>query len=281
MRSPKSTLASLVLVSLTLGLLLLTPPTVLAQYAISTVAGGGPNNLAARQASIGFPGGIARDSAGNTYVADSYSSDILKVDSSGNVTVVAGNGTLGYSGDGAAATSAALSNPESVFLDSSDNIFIADTGNSLIRVVNTGTALITIAGTVIPPGDIQTVAGIFYQGNGQDGCVYSGDGGPATSAQLCNPYGVFVDAAGDIFIADTFNEAIREVLATGTINTVAGIGNGMFCPQMGAPRPARCSTFPRECSLTAPEIFSWPTQITTASAWSIPALPKLRLLESS
>jgi trimeric autotransporter adhesin len=233
MRSPKITLA-LLLASLTPGLLLLTPQALLAQYDISTVAGGGPNALAALKTSIGYPGMVARDTAGNTYIADSYASDILKIDTAGNATVVAGNGTVGYSGDGGAATSAALSNPEGLFLDSADNIFIADTGNSLIRVVNTGSTQITIAGTVIPPGDIQTVAGTYYMGNGQDGCVYSGDGGPAASAQLCDPYGVFVDGAGNIFIADTFNEAIREVAATsGTINTVAG--NGNFCADPTTP----------------------------------------------
>ena len=210
-----------------LALILFAPQLLLAQYAISTVAGGGPNNLAALKASIGYPVGVAFDTAGNTYIADSYSSDVLKVDTSGNVTVVAGNGTSGYSGDGGPATSGALNNPEGLFVDGSGNIFIADTGNGIIRVVNTGTTQITVANTVIPPGDIQTVAG-SYQLNLLNGCIYAGDGKPATSAQLCDPYGVFVDAAGDIFIADTSNERIREVAASnGTISTVAG--NGTFC----------------------------------------------------
>jgi hypothetical protein len=89
-------------------LVLFAPRLLLAQYAVSTVAGGGPNNVAALKASIGYPGSIVFDAAGNSYIADSYSSHILKVDSAGTLTVVAGNGTVGYSGDGGPATSAAL-----------------------------------------------------------------------------------------------------------------------------------------------------------------------------
>jgi trimeric autotransporter adhesin len=187
---------------------LFAPQILFAQYAISTVAGGGPNNLTALSASIGYPGSIAFDTAGNAYIADSYSSQIFKVSTAGTLTLVAGNGTFGYSGDGGPATSAALSGPEGVFVDSAGNIFIADSDNSVIREV------------VAASGNIQTVAG-----NGKPG--YSGDGGPATSAQLDDPFGIFVDGAGDIFIADTDNAAIREVVG-GTIQTVAG--NGTICP---------------------------------------------------
>ena len=105
------------LVSVALVLVLFAPPALLAQYAISTVAGGGPNNLTALSASIGYPGSIAFDSAGNAYIADSNSSHIFKVDTTGNLTVVAGNGTFGYSGDGELATNAALNHPVGVFVD--------------------------------------------------------------------------------------------------------------------------------------------------------------------
>lgn len=192
---PKSFLVALALV-------LFTPQFLLAQYAVSTVAGGGPNNLAALSASIGYPGSIALDATGNTFIADSYSSHILKVDTAGTLTVVAGNGTVGYSGDGDPATSAALNHPEGVFVDTAGNIFIADTDNSVIREVAASN------------GNITTVAG-----NGKAG--YSGDGGPATSAQLDDPYSVFVDSAGNIFIADTDNCVIRKV-SGGTISTYAG-----------------------------------------------------------
>ena len=184
------------------ALVLFAPHTLLAQYNISTVAGGGPKNLAALSASIGYPGNVALDEAGNAYISDSYSSRVLKVDTTGNVTVVAGNGTRGYSGDGGPATSAALNGPESVVVDATGNIFIADTENSVIREVTASN------------GNITTVAG-----NGSPG--YSGDGGPATGAQLYDPYGVFVDGSGNIFIADTDNCLIRKV-SGGNISTVAG-----------------------------------------------------------
>jgi hypothetical protein len=183
-------------------IVLLTPGILQAQYAISTIAGGGPNNLAELNAAIGYAGSVVLDAAGNTYIADSYSNHIFKVDTTGNLTIVAGNGSRGYSGDGGPATSAALNGPEGVFVDASGNIFIADTDNSVIREVTASN------------GNIATVAG-----NGNAG--YSGDGGPATSAQLYDPYGVFVDSAENIYIADTDNCLIREVSA-GAITTVAG-----------------------------------------------------------
>jgi hypothetical protein len=187
------------------ALLSITPQLSQAQYAISTVAGGGPNNLAELSASIGYPAGIAFDTAGNTYIADPYSSHIFEVNATtGILTVVAGNGTLGYSGDGGPAISAALNAPEGVFLDSSNNIFIADTGNCLIREVTGGT--------------ISTVAG---DASVLNPCGYGGDGGPATAAQLYDPFGVFVDGSGNIFIADTDNCLVREV-SGGNISTVAG-----------------------------------------------------------
>lgn len=198
MRSPR-----LAFMSIALLVALGSPQFSHAQFSITTVAGGGPNNLSATHAGLGYPGGVVLDGAGNTYITDSYSSQVFKVDTSGNLTVVAGNGTAGYSGDGGPATSAALNGPEAVALDSSGNIFIADTANFIIREVAASS------------GTIQTIAG-----NGKEG--YSGDGGPATSAQLDDPYGVFVDGSGNIFIADTDNSIIREV-SNGVINTVAGI----------------------------------------------------------
>ena len=181
---------------------LFSPQSTYGQSSITTVAGGGPNNLLATHASLGYAGGLALDGAGNMYVADSYSSQIFKIDVSGNLTVVAGNGTMGYSGDGGAATSAAFNRPQGVAVDGSGNLFIADTDNFVVREV------------LASSGKIQTVAG-----NGEEG--YSGDGGPATRAELDDPFGVFVDGSGNIFIADTDNSIIRKV-SNGTIQTVAG-----------------------------------------------------------
>ena len=122
------------------------------------------------------------------------------------ISTVAGNGAAGYSGDGGAATIAGLNDPYGVALDAAGNLFIADSDNCCIREVNHATGVIT------------TVAG-----NGTAG--YSGDGGPATAAELYGPEGVALDAAGDLFIADCFNNCIREVnYATGVITTVAGNG---------------------------------------------------------
>lgn len=196
---------------------LFVPQVSFGQYNISTVAGGGPNSLPALQSGIGYAAKVVRDAGGNTYIADSdYSSQILKVSAAGTLTVAAGNGTVGYSGDGGPATSAALGRPEGVALDSSGNLYIADTANSVIRVVNMGTQSLTIGGVVIASGAIQIVAG-----NGTAG--YTGDGSAAVGAELSGPFGVFVDAQGNIFIADTENSVIREVVAsTGTIQTVAG-----------------------------------------------------------
>ena len=126
----------------------------------------------------------------------------------GTITTVAGiGGSSGYSGDGGVATSALLNYPFGVAVDTSGNIYIADSQNNVIRMVNVDTNIIT------------TVAGI----GGSIG--YSGDGGVATSAMLNYPYGAAIDAAGNIYIADYNNCAIRMVTkSTGIITTVAGTG---------------------------------------------------------
>ena len=244
-------------------LVLIVGAPVQAQHTITTVAGGGPNNQPALSSSIGEPSNVGRDGAGNFYIADSFSNRIFKVDPGGNLTIVAGNGGNGFSGDGGPATSAELWGPFGMFVDSAGNIFIADDYNSRIREVAAATGIIsTIAGSggqgyccdghpatnaeldqpidvfvdshgnifiadtfnnrirevVAATGVIQTVAG-----NGTAG--YSGDGGPATSAELFDPAGVFVDSAGNIFIADSSNDRVREVVAaTGVIKTIAGTG---------------------------------------------------------
>ncbi|MGB8783464.1 MAG: hypothetical protein WCD02_10105 [Terriglobales bacterium] len=208
MPSPKK----LALICIAVAIALCAPHVAFGQYTINSIAGGGPNGLPALQASFGYPESMAFDSVGNMYIAESYASQILEVSAStGTVTVVAGNGTVGYSGDGRPATSAALNQPEGVFVDGSGNIFIADTENSVIREVAAGT------------GKIQTVAGVSYDSSGGSACLSSGNGVPATTAYLCLPYSVFVDGSSNIFIADFGNSIIREVVAsTGNIQTVAG-----------------------------------------------------------
>ena len=195
------------------------------QHTITTVAGGIPNTITALRVGVGTPARVFKDSAGNLYISTMvvgdeglYGNVVYKVDPSGQLTTVAGNGTEGFSGDGGPATNAALSGPQGVYIDSAGNIFIADSLNDRIREVDAAT------------GIIHTVAG-----NGNFG--FSGDGGPATSAELHSPSGVFGDSAGNIFIADSGNERIREVVAaTGIIHTVAGNGNFGFSGD-GGPAP--------------------------------------------
>jgi uncharacterized protein (TIGR03437 family) len=173
---------------------------------ISTVAGNGTPGFSgdgglATAAQLDQPYAVAVDSAGNLYIADCWNHRIRKV-SNGVISTVAGNGTPGFSGDNGPATSAQLSDPAGVAVDSSGNLFIADMFSNRIRRVSNG-AITTVAG------------------NGTQG--FSGDNGPATSAQLSNPYAVAVDSAGNLYIADMANSRIRKV-SNGAITTVAGGG---------------------------------------------------------
>ena len=168
------------------------------------------------------PYGVALDASGNLYLADTSNNRIREVAAgTGIITTVAGNGTQSYSGDGGAATSAELNVPYGVAVDASGNLYIADTYNNRIREVAAGTGIIT------------TVAG-----NGTQS--YSGDGGAATSAELNYPYGVAVDASGNLYIADCYNSRIRKVAAgTGIITTVAGNGTAAYSGDGGAATSAK------------------------------------------
>jgi uncharacterized repeat protein (TIGR03803 family) len=160
------------------------------------------------------PEGVAVDATGNLFIADVGNQRIREVGTNGIITTVAGNGTWGYSGDGGAATNTELYYPAGVAVDSTGNLFIADMYNLRIREVGTNGIIITVAG------------------NGTQG--YSGDGGAATNAEMYSPEGVAVDATGNLFIADTDNEAIREVGTNGIITTVAGNGTYGFSGDGGA-----------------------------------------------
>jgi secreted PhoX family phosphatase len=144
----------------------------------------------------------------------------------GHIYTIAGNGTLGFSGDGGPATSAELSNPSGVTIDSAGNVIIADEFNERVRVVAAGAG--SFYGVPMTAGHIYTIAG-----NGTQG--YAGDGGPATSAKLSLPSAVAVDGSGNLVIADRLNARIRVVAAStgtfygipmtaGDIYTVAGNG---------------------------------------------------------
>ena len=158
-----------------------------------------------------YPVGVAVDSHGNVFVADSGDHRIYQFTVGGSVQTVAGTGTPGYNGDGILATNAELNNPQGVAVDGTGNLFIADSSNQCIRRVDAATAKITtVAGTC------NAVTGAGTQG-------FNGDNILATNAELNNPQGVAVDEAGNVFIADSWNYAIREVTAKdGLIHTVAG-----------------------------------------------------------
>jgi uncharacterized protein (TIGR03437 family) len=160
---------------------------------------------AATSAQINHPSGLLIDSAGNVYICDTFNDRIRKVTTDGNIATVAGSGSTGFAGDNGPALSAAFNNPEAIAIDAAGNLYVADGINNRIRKIATNGTITTVAGS-------STVGG------------YSGDGGPATSALLNHPRGVAVDGAGDIYIADTFNQRIRVVLPNGIIYTIAGLG---------------------------------------------------------
>jgi hypothetical protein len=231
------------------------------------------------------PAGLAVDDAGDVFVADTEDNVIREVTRAGVIKRVAGNGVEGYSGDGGRATRAELDSPQSVAVDRDGDLFIADTGNNVIREVSPRGTIATFAGDGRPgyvggddrratsarltaptgvavdafgnvyiadtgnnvirrvstSGLITTVAGNYAEDLANDGIGgFSGDGGAATAAQLYAPEGVAVDNAGDIFIADTFNDAIREVTPNGIITTVV---NGAATPgKTGNGGPATAAT---------------------------------------
>jgi len=232
---------------------------------ISTYAGNGLPGYSgdggpASAASFDGPVNLALDAAGNLYVADLNNNAIRKVSPSGTVTTFAGDGTIGYGGDGGPATNAQLYKASGLAVDASNNVYIADYANNVIRKVNTAGIISTVAGTgaggstgdggpatdatlfqawgvcldaagnlyiavasnhnirkVNTSGIISTIAGTGTPG-------FSGDGSPATAAEFNNPPGVAVDATGNVYIADQFNNRVRKINSAGIVSTIAGTG---------------------------------------------------------
>lgn len=198
---------------------------------ISTVAGTGTQGYSgdggpATAAKLNHPTRIAMDGAGNLYIADAFNEVIRKVSTSGVITTVAGNHTRGYSGDGGPATAAQFDDPNGVWADAAGNIYIADSHNNVIRKVNTS-------------GIISTIIGNGYNAGTTNG-GYSGDGGPATAAELWYPESVIIDDAGNFYIAELFNNIVRKVNAAGIISTIAGTGASGYTGDGG---PATSATF--------------------------------------
>jgi hypothetical protein len=213
---------------------------------IYTVAGNGTAGFSgdggpATAAELHNPSDVVADAAGNLVIADPENERIRVVAATtgtfygkkmtaGDIYTVAGNGFFGFSGDGGRATKAKMHQPAAVAVDSAGNLAIADSFNYRVRVVAVRTG--TFYGVVMTAGDIYTVAG-----NGTQG--FSGDGGPATAAEMALPPAVAVDGAGNLMIADTENNRIRVVAGTtgtfygqpmtaGDIYTVAGDGNAIY-----------------------------------------------------
>ncbi len=245
---------------------------------ITTVAGNAAwiyagDGAGATSSSIFLPFGIAADVAGNLFLADSSNNRIRRVDAAtGVISTVAGNGLIGYTGDGGPAVYAALSSPSSITLDSAGNLYFSDSGNNVVRRIDAFTGIIsTIAGSSSlhgysgdgllaihaalngPNGLALDAAGNLYIADtannvvrlvnatsgiistvaGNGAAGFSGDSGPAFTASLNNPWSVALASTGELYIADQNNQRIRKVSPGGTISTVAGIGSTGFSGDLG------------------------------------------------
>jgi sugar lactone lactonase YvrE len=261
---------------------------------VTTVAGTGEQGFAgdggpATSALLDSPAGVAVDAAGNIYIADTHNQRVRKVNN-GTISTIAGITAAGFSGDGGAATSAQLSNPSALAVDASGNLYIADTDNHRIRKIS-GTTITTVAGDGeqgfsgdggaataagidSPNGVAVDAAGRIYIGDthnqrvrvvdmaglistlaGGNSKAFGGDGGVATSALLARPRGLSVDAQGNIYVADSDNNRIRLIAATGNISTVAGNGSQGFAGDGGPAVNAILDT-PRAPAAQAPGVFA-------------------------
>jgi trimeric autotransporter adhesin len=174
---------------------------------ITTIAGTGiqgysGDDSAATNAKLNSPGGVAVDVAGNIYISDTYNARIRKVSTSGIITTIAGTGIYGYSGNNGPATAAELYDPQGIVLDSYGNLYVCDEMNNCIRKITSSGIITTTVGTGLPG--------------------YSGNGGPATDAEINRPYGIALDAFGNIYISEWTNNCIRKINTFGTISIIAG-----------------------------------------------------------
>jgi streptogramin lyase len=180
---------------------------------VTTVAGTGEPGFSgdggpATEAQLNGVQDLAFDRDGNLYIADEFNNRVRKVDPSGVITTFAGTGKRGFSGDGGLAVEAQVPGPSGVAVDTAGNVYIAEAGNGRIRMVD-------------PAGIIETVAG-----GGKKRVV--GDGGPATGSGLLWPRSVWVDAEGNLYIADSGSARVRKVDRSGVITTIAGTGEKRF-----------------------------------------------------
>jgi len=174
------------------------------QSSIVTILGGAPEGVSALSASLNNPSAVVSDKSGNTYIALTGARQVVKIDNTGIIRLIAGTGLAGSGGDGGPAKNAQLSNPTALAIDGLGNLYIADSQTNRIRKVSTD-------------GTISTFAG-----NGK--AAFSGDGGPATAASLKSPSALAFDLNGNLLIADSGNHEVRIVRADGTISAFAGSG---------------------------------------------------------
>ena len=189
----------------------ITPDGVIHRFAGTGTEGSARSGAAAASAELDQPEAVAANAAGDVFVSDTDNNRVLEISPQGSIISAIASGRPGYAGDGQAATAAAveLDQPSGLAVDAKGNLYIADSANNVIRRVDAATGIIT------------TVAGDYAADAASGGLGgFAGDGGPATSARLNDPEGVALDGAGDLFIADTFNNAIRLVTPAGTISTV-------------------------------------------------------------
>jgi sugar lactone lactonase YvrE len=192
---------------------------------ITTVAGGGvkaPGDAEggpATLAKLNSPQAVALDGTGNLFIADLGHQRVRKVSADGLITTAAGTGKAGFTGEGGPATAARLEAPAHVAVDAAGNLFIAERGNHRVRKVGVDGIITTVAGT--------------------DEAGFSGDNGPATAAQLDAPHGMAVDAAGNLFVADSKTHRVRKVSPDGIITTVAGTGEEGFSGDGGPATQAK------------------------------------------
>ncbi|WP_182276784.1 Ig-like domain repeat protein [Granulicella sp. 5B5] len=171
--------------------------------------------------SILLPTGMAYDTAGNLYFTDANRHQVFESTLGGQLLLIAGTGTQGYAGDNGPATSAQLNSPQALTIATNGTLYIADTGNNVVRAITNGT-ITTLAGT------------------GKPG--YSGDSGPATSAQLDAPNALTLDSTGALLVCDSANNRIRRIDITGTITTIAGTGIQGFSGDNGPATAAQFDT---------------------------------------
>ncbi len=191
---------------------------------ITTVAGGGSsmaNGIPATNAQLHGANGLAVDNAGNIYIPDQTYQLVRKVNTSGIINTVAGNGTTGSTGDGGPATNASINCANDVSVDATGNLYISDWYSNKIRFVNTSGIITT------------------YAGNGTAG--FSGDGGAATAAMFTGPMGVDFDASRSVVICDVDNHRVRHVDAAGIITTIAGTGTAGYSGDGGQATAAKLS----------------------------------------